>query len=152
MILRTARSLSELHAIAARLAESSRVGDVIVLSGEMGSGKTAFAQGFGRALGVTEPITSPTFNVVHTYDTGRVVLHHADLYRLERTVEVADLALGELDDGILLIEWGEVVAESLGDRIEVVLQVLDDQSRVVSIRAVGRTWEARWPRVEAALS
>ena len=80
----------------------SRPGDIIVLSGEMGAGKTAFAQGFGRALGVVEPITSPTYTLVHSYDVpksgplGRVTLHHADLYRLDRTAEVADLALDEL--------------------------------------------------------
>ena len=107
-----APSLDATHAIAAALAGVSRAGDVIVLAGEMGAGKTAFAQGFGRALGVTEPITSPTFTLVHSYDAPMVTLHHADIYRLEQYAEVADLALGELAefDGIVLIEWGDVVA------------------------------------------
>ena len=73
--------------MATALAQLSRSGDVIVLAGEMGAGKTAFAQGFGLALGITEPITSPTFTLVHTYDSGRIVLHHADLYRLDRLGE-----------------------------------------------------------------
>ena len=94
-----AESLADTHAIAAALAELCRPGDIIVLAGEMGAGKTAFAQGFGAALGVTEPITSPTFTLVHSYDIapelgrGAKALHHADLYRLDRTAEVADLAL-----------------------------------------------------------
>ncbi|CAN5591229.1 hypothetical protein BH23ACT3_BH23ACT3_14180 [soil metagenome] len=84
MMLR-AGSVEVTHAIAAAVAELARASDMIVLAGEMGSGKTAFAQGFGRALGVTEPITSPTFTLVHSYDCGKLALHHADLYRLDRT-------------------------------------------------------------------
>lgn len=153
MITRTLRSLAETHALAARIAEFARVGDVIVLAGEMGAGKTAFAQGFGRALGVTEPVTSPTFNVVHSYDSGRVKLHHADVYRLERTGELEDLSLSELDDGILLVEWGDVVASSLGEHLEIVLsRVDDDDARLVTITPIGPRWNARWSRIEAALA
>jgi len=134
----------------------SRIGDVIVLSGDMGAGKTAFAQGFGRALGVTEPITSPTFTVVHTYDTGRILLHHADLYRLDRTSEIDDLALAELteDEGILLVEWGDVAADRLGSHLLVSLEPIDDDddARRVTIRPVGSSWSTRWPKLEAVLS
>lgn len=154
MITRTLRSLAETHALAARIAEFARIGDVIVLAGEMGAGKTAFAQGFGRALGVTEPVTSPTFNVIHSYDTGRVRLHHADVYRLERTGELDDLSLAELDDGILLVEWGDVVASSLGEHLEIVLSRVDDDddARVVTIKPIGPRWNAQWSRIEAALA
>jgi tRNA threonylcarbamoyladenosine biosynthesis protein TsaE len=153
VITRTLRSLAETHALAARIAEFARVGDVIVLAGEMGAGKTAFAQGFGRALGVTEPVTSPTFNVVHSYDSGRVKLHHADVYRLERTGELEDLSLSELDDGILWVEWGDVVASSLGEHLEIVLsRVDDDDARLVTIKPIGPRWNARWSRIEAALA
>ncbi len=107
-------SIADTHAIAAVIAGHSRPGDIIVLAGEMGAGKTAFAQGFGRAIGVTDRITSPTFTLVHSYPiesgprAGKLTLHHADLYRLERTAEVADLALRELAEfaGIVLVEWG----------------------------------------------
>ena len=111
-----AKSLEATHSAAAALAELSRTGDMILLAGEMGTGKTAFAQGYGRALGVTEPITSPTFTIVHSYDTGSVTLHHADLYRLEQLAEVTELGLGELaeDDGIVLVEWGDVVESAFG--------------------------------------
>ena len=122
MLLR-ADSLASTHAIAATIARLARAGDLIVLAGEMGAGKTAFAQGFGRALGITEAITSPTFTLVHSYPVpaSKVTLHHADLYRLDSTGDVHDLALHELAefDGIVLIEWGDVAAAALGDHLEI---------------------------------
>lgn len=126
MIQLSAPSLEATHQIASALAGLARRGDVIVLGGEMGSGKTAFAQGFGAALGIEEPITSPTYTLVHSYrtaDRGVPQLHHADLYRLERTSEVSDLALNELAeyDGIVLIEWGDVVESMFGDHLLVLL-------------------------------
>lgn len=125
-----APSLAATHEIAAIVADVVRLGDVVVLAGEMGSGKTAFAQGFGRAMGITEPITSPTFTLVHSYDVPgrRCTVHHADLYRLDRTTEIADLALLELaeDHGIVLIEWGDVAEQFLGDHLTVVLERPDD--------------------------
>lgn len=130
--------------VAATVARACRPGDVVVLAGEMGAGKTAFAKGFGAALGVTEPITSPTFTLVQTYDarwpggsqwpgdaawSGRPLqLHHADVYRLDQLSEVADLAFGELAEfgGVLLVEWGDVVAATLGDHLLVQLEAVDD--------------------------
>jgi tRNA threonylcarbamoyladenosine biosynthesis protein TsaE len=125
-----ADSLASTHAIAAALAGLARPGDVIVLAGDMGAGKTAFAQGFGRALGIDEAITSPTFTLVHSYPIpgGKHVLHHADLYRLDTTGDVEDLALHELAEfgGIVLVEWGDVVSGSLDDHLEVRLERDDD--------------------------
>ena len=148
-----AATLADTHAIAAALAGVARTGDLIVLAGEMGSGKTAFAKGFAAALGVTEPVTSPTYTLVHSYDAGRVTLHHADIYRLSTQNEVADLALNELleYDGIVLVEWGDVAARSFGDHLTVRLDPVDDDegARLVTITATGRTWAARWERVEA---
>jgi tRNA threonylcarbamoyladenosine biosynthesis protein TsaE len=152
-----ASSLADTRAIAAALAAESRSGDLLVLSGEMGAGKTAFAQGFGSALGVTEPITSPTFTLVHSYETGgRVTLHHADLYRLSTHHEVADLALSELldHDGIVLVEWGDVVERTLGEHLTVHLEHddVDDAARRITVSATGRSWALRWARVEQALA
>ena len=149
------RSLDDTHAVAAAIAALVKAGDVIVLAGDMGAGKTTFAQGFGRALGVTEPITSPTFTVVHTYDTGRIVMHHADLYRLDRRSEVEDLGLDEMIDGrgVLLVEWGDVVADSFGDHLEVLLERVDDsdEARRITIRSIGRRWDTRWSKLEATV-
>jgi tRNA threonylcarbamoyladenosine biosynthesis protein TsaE len=122
MLMLRVDDLAGTHAVAAAIAELARPGDMIVLAGEMGAGKTAFAQGFGRALGVTDPITSPTFTLVHSHPcTGKLTLHHADLYRLDSSGDVDDLALHELaaDNGIVLVEWGDVAAASLGDHLEV---------------------------------
>lgn len=148
-------SVADTAAIGAALAHLCKVGDVVVLAGEMGAGKTAFAKGFGAALGVTDPITSPTFTLVHSYDAGRITLHHADIYRLSTTNEVADLALAELleYDGIVLLEWGDVVSTSLGDHLQVLLQhdADDEDARDIEITAVGRSWATRWERVEAVV-
>ncbi len=128
MLLRV-DSLAATRVVAARLASLARVGDIIVLAGEMGAGKTAFAQGFGAALGVIDPITSPTFTLVHSYPFGdRRTLHHADLYRLDSMADVEELALHELAEfgGIVLVEWGDVAAAGLGGHLEVRLEH-DDQ-------------------------
>ena len=124
MLLRV-DSLAATHEVAARLASVARIGDIIVLAGEMGAGKTAFAQGFGSALGVEDHITSPTFTLVHSYPFGnRRTLHHADLYRLDSMADVEELALHELAEfgGIVLVEWGDVAAAGLGGHLEVRLQ------------------------------
>jgi tRNA threonylcarbamoyladenosine biosynthesis protein TsaE len=156
MLQLRAESLADTHAIAAAVAETARSGDIIVLAGEMGAGKTAFAQGFGAALGVVEPITSPTFTLVHSYECGRLTLHHADLYRLDRLSEVADLALAELADfdGIVLVEWGDVADGSFGDHLAVRL-VADDpaepDARDIELTAAGAAWASRWSRLATSL-
>ncbi len=173
-----ADSLAATHAIAAAVASLSRPGDIIVLAGEMGSGKTAFAQGFGRSLGITDAITSPTFTLVHSYPCpdGRRTLHHADIYRLDRTVDVDDLALHELAEfgGIVLIEWGDVAAAGLGDHLEVRLSHDDlatgddldapdatddsadefglDTARAIELHATGASWAGRWDRLQSDLA
>jgi tRNA threonylcarbamoyladenosine biosynthesis protein TsaE len=155
MLLRV-DSLASTHAVAAVVATLARPGDVIVLAGDMGAGKTAFAQGFGRTLGVTEPITSPTFTLVHSYKRGKITFHHVDLYRLERLTEVADLALGELAEfaGIVLVEWGDVVAASLGDHLVVRLEPVDgeEQARLIDVSPSGSTWASRWGRLSSGLA
>ena len=149
-------SLTTTCAIAASLAGLARRGDLIVLAGEMGAGKTAFAKGFGEAIGVSEPITSPTYTLIHSYPAGRVTLHHADIYRLSTHHEVADLALSELleSDGIVMIEWGDVVAGTLGDHVMVRLEFddADADARDIEISAAGRAWAARWSEIERRLA
>jgi tRNA threonylcarbamoyladenosine biosynthesis protein TsaE len=148
-------SLHDTHAIAGVIAAAAVVGDVVLLQGEMGAGKTAFVQGFAAALGVDEPVTSPTFNLVHTYDTGRVVVHHADLYRLDRYGEIDDLSLGELlDTGVLLIEWGEVASGEFASRLTVELAPVeaDVDARSVALHPAGRQWASRWSGLIDALA
>ena len=153
MELRT-ESPDETREVAAAIARLSRAGDVVLLTGDMGAGKTVFAQGFGAALGVSGTMTSPTFTLVNTYECERVSLHHADLYRLERTGEVADLALAELAEfgGILLVEWGEAAADVVRDHLEVHLEAVDDSDdRAIDIVPVGATWLQRIDRLTAAV-
>jgi tRNA threonylcarbamoyladenosine biosynthesis protein TsaE len=151
-----APSLAATHAIAAAVAGCCRPGDVVVLAGEMGAGKTAFAQGFGRALGVNEPITSPTFTIVHSYDTGSVTLHHADLYRLDQLSEVLELGLGELAEfhGIVMVEWGDVVESTFGEHLLVRLDFVegDSEARVITLTPVGPSWARRWAALGDATS
>ena len=157
MISLLVQSIADTHGVAAAIAQLSRTSDIIVLAGEMGAGKTAFAQGFGAALGVDEPITSPTFTLVHTYDTGRVTLHHADLYRLDKISEVSDLALHEMvdGDGVMLVEWGDVASELLGDHLEVFLRHNTDHAddeRSIVIHSVGTQWASRLERLKSSLT
>jgi tRNA threonylcarbamoyladenosine biosynthesis protein TsaE len=122
----------------------------------MGSGKTWFAKGFAKELGVEDHVTSPTFTLVHSYHGGRLPLHHADIYRLGRLSEVADLALAELLEeagggGVVLVEWGDVVEAALGnDLLEVRLwadPAEPEDRRHVALRAVGPAWAGRWERL-----
>ncbi|MEI6495122.1 MAG: tRNA (adenosine(37)-N6)-threonylcarbamoyltransferase complex ATPase subunit type 1 TsaE [Actinomycetota bacterium] len=149
-------SVAATHAVAAALAAVARRGDVIVLAGDMGAGKTAFAQGFGAAFGVTDPITSPTFNLVHSHPAGKLMLYHADVYRLSTRHEVDDLALVELaeTDGVLLVEWGDVVQSMFGDHLTVRFDTPDDQPdvREITLTAQGRTWAQRWERISTDVS
>ena len=135
-------SPDDTRAIAAALAPLVRPRDLIVLAGEMGAGKTAFAQGLALGLGVDDPVTSPTFTLVRTYE-GRLPVHHVDVYRLERLVEVHDLGLSELldGDGAVVIEWGDVVTAALAGRLRRGVDVvLSERGRTIAGRASGRSW------------
>ncbi len=142
-------SLTDTQRLAEIVAVHVRPRDMIVLAGEMGTGKTTFTQSFGRALGITDLITSPTFNLLHNYGSGRMSLHHADLYRLERTGELEDLGLDELQDsgGVIAVEWGDIVGDELGDalvlRFEHADETVDTDVRGVTVLARGAQWESR---------
>ncbi|MEI7654127.1 MAG: tRNA (adenosine(37)-N6)-threonylcarbamoyltransferase complex ATPase subunit type 1 TsaE [Actinomycetota bacterium] len=118
------------------LAGMLRGGDVVVLSGPLGAGKTTFVQGVARGLGVEDRVTSPTFTVVRehrctTHPSIRT-LHHVDLYRTNSRGEIIDLALGELveEAGVALIEWGELAGDLFGaDVLSITIRTDDDESR-----------------------
>ncbi len=135
------------QAVAAVLAGLSRAGDLVVLCGDLGAGKTAFTQGFGRALGVTTPITSPTFTLANRYAGAELTVHHLDVYRLSHIDEVRDLGLHELvdDRSVTLIEWGDAISGALpGGYLEVRLTLGDGpEDRVLELRTVGSDWSDR---------
>jgi tRNA threonylcarbamoyladenosine biosynthesis protein TsaE len=144
------------RAIAELLALAAVPGDLIVLAGDMGAGKTCFAQGFARGLSITDRVTSPTFTLVNSYE-GRFPMHHLDVYRLDQLHEVLDLGLGELlDDGsVVLIEWGDAVSPVLpNEYLEVRLAADpdDDNVRAITIVQVGSLWAQRLHDLQQRLS
>lgn len=154
-VLRMAtKSVEDTKDLAAALAAMAEPGDVVLLVGDLGAGKTAFAQGFGRALGVTDQITSPTFVLLRIH-TGRMVLLHADVYRLHSVAEIEELGLPELLDvgGVALIEWGDMAAPALAPNyLEVSLaHGAGTEERVIALRAVGEAWSRRLYRIEIEL-
>ncbi len=148
--------------LAAALAPVCRPGDVLLLSGDLGAGKTTFAQGFGAALGVDEPVTSPTFTLVRQYEvepgpTGVRTLLHADVYRLEHLGEIADLGLGQLveDGGVALVEWGDAAEPVLGAAaLSLLLEVDpdDEHRRAVTVSGAGGGWDERWDALVGAVT
>lgn len=140
------RTPEEMHVLGRRLAESARAGDLLVLSGGLGAGKTTLTQGIGAGLGVRGPITSPTFVIarVHPSLCGGPALVHVDAYRLGDTAELDDLDLdASLAESVTVVEWGEGMAEQLAaDRLEVVIAHADEASetRTVTVTGVGERW------------
>lgn len=142
----------DMHALGRRLAAVLRAGDLVVLSGGLGAGKTTLTQGIGEGLGARGAITSPTFVIarVHPSTTGGPALVHVDAYRLGSLDEVDDLDLdASLDASVTVVEWGEDKVEELSeDRLSVVIErpvggvVVDDgdEPRTVSLVGVGPRW------------
>ena len=140
------RSTDETLELARAVGELLRPGDVISLVGELGAGKTVFARGVARALGVTELVVSPTFTIVREYE-GRVPLVHVDVYRIDAVQELHDLGFEEVvrDDAVTIVEWGDMIDGLLpGDRLDIRLTPgAADDERVVEIEGHGRSWSAR---------
>ena len=131
---RVTRSEEETLAVARALAGTLRAGDVILLSGNLGAGKTAFVRGLAAGLGIDpDAVSSPTFTLVHEYRGGRLTLYHADLYRLDR-VATEDLGLEEMggDDGVLAIEWPDRLAHALPGAREVRIDIIDENTRRIT--------------------
>lgn len=147
------RSAGETGRVGAAIAGCLVPGDVLLLSGQLGAGKTTLVQGLVAALGSTEIVTSPTFTLMRTYDTVPPVAH-VDCWRLSEPLQVVELALEEeLDDGsIAVIEWGDLAREVLGeDAFLVSLSAVDARTRDVTIGASGPRTGARLAEIETAL-
>ncbi|MFA5883538.1 MAG: tRNA (adenosine(37)-N6)-threonylcarbamoyltransferase complex ATPase subunit type 1 TsaE [Acidimicrobiia bacterium] len=151
----TAHSPDETDALARRVADVLEGGDVVLLAGDLGAGKTAFARGLGGGLGVLEPVVSPTFTLAREY-RGRLRMLHVDVYRLDRVQELLDLGLDDLggDDAVTVVEWGDVVShEFVPDRLEVALEFVADEpdARRITVSPRGVAWVARADRLAAAV-
>ena len=158
-------SAEQTAALAGALAPLFRAGDVLLLAGDLGAGKTTFTKGLARALGVTEPVTSPTFTLVRSYRTtpspGTSTdacsvrsLVHADIFRLDHLREIVDLAIGEmLEEGALaVVEWGDLAIPVLG-RDALVMSLLHGSGtdeRSATFRLTGY-WESRRDDLRARL-
>jgi tRNA threonylcarbamoyladenosine biosynthesis protein TsaE len=149
------------RSVAAAMARQCLPGDVLLLAGDLGAGKTTFAQGFAQALGITEPVTSPTFALVRQYpvpgsDVRQLhTLFHADVFRLGHLQEIADLGLGELveDGGVALVEWGDVAEPVLGEgalSVHLAAGEGGDGHRTITVSA-GGAWSGRWEALSSAL-
>jgi tRNA threonylcarbamoyladenosine biosynthesis protein TsaE len=156
--------------LAAAVAGALRAGDLLLLVGGLGTGKTTFTQGLALGLGVTDPVTSPTFTLVRGYRcaAGSIrTLLHADLYRLDRLQDVVDLGIGEMveDESVAVVEWGDVAASLFGpDALTIELSATGDvapadnrasdqwvdEHRTVTL-TLGGTWPARRPDLAARL-
>jgi tRNA threonylcarbamoyladenosine biosynthesis protein TsaE len=129
------RSAADTEALGARLAERLGPGDVVVVSGDLGAGKTTLIRGAARALGVTEPVTSPTFTIGRRYSGGRLPISHLDLYRLEdMDGEDPGLLDDYLGDGVAFVEWPAVGIERLGrPALEVRIEHAGEERRTIEL-------------------
>ena len=140
-------SAEDTHEFGMRLGRLLRAGDLVVLTGDLGAGKTTLTQGIGEGLGVRGPVTSPTFVIarVHPSLVGGPALVHVDAYRLGGALELDDLDLdADVDESVTVVEWGHGVAERLADAyLEVVLVAEPNEERAATLSGVGERWADR---------
>jgi tRNA threonylcarbamoyladenosine biosynthesis protein TsaE len=150
----TTESHAATEALARVVSEHVVGGDVVLLGGDLGAGKTVFARGLAHGLGVTEPVVSPTFTLAREYH-GRLRIVHADVYRLDHVRELADLGFDDADDDtVAIVEWGDVVSGAFGvDRLEVRLDFVParEDARRITIGATGPEWSGRVGALRAAV-
>jgi tRNA threonylcarbamoyladenosine biosynthesis protein TsaE len=143
------------RALGRALADVLEPGDLVVLAGSLGAGKTVLVQGIGAGLGVRARVTSPTFVLARVHGDGRLPLVHVDAYRLGSVEEIDDLDLdADLDRSVTVVEWGHGLAERLSDehllvRLE---RPGDDDGRTAELVATGGSWAGRLGRLEEALT
>ena len=135
-MLTVTNSAAETRALGEKLASRLKAGDVVVLEGELGAGKSELARGIARGLGVTETVTSPSFTILNVYESGRCPLYHFDWYRLESEEELYELGMDEYlgGDGIAVIEWAERCPEAVPENVlRIRLEVTGGESRRITV-------------------
>lgn len=138
----TSRNEQDTMEIAENIESEKFPGMVICLYGELGSGKTVFAKGFAKALGITDTITSPTFSLVKEYLDGEMPLFHMDVYRLDDSNEEFGLDDYLNQDGVCLIEWPEMIESQLPEeRLDIKIKIVGDETRVLVFTPYGEKYE-----------
>ena len=130
----------ETEALGEKLAAVLQAGDVIAYYGDLGAGKTAFTRGLARGLGITEPVTSPTYTIVNEYLSGNMPLFHFDMYRLDSADDLFDIGWEDYlqRGGVCAVEWSENVEDALDDAIRVVIRRISDEEREICIEGGAR--------------
>ena len=146
-------SLAESEKLAEHIADITAPGDIILLDGPLGAGKTTFCQFFGHALSVPDScyITSPTFSLLHEYP-GRLAMYHLDLYRLESEEEIEDLGFLEYiySDGVSLVEWPDRLASlTPEEHLLIKIEPNGDESRLYLLKAFGEQWKERMKTLQS---
>ncbi len=138
----TAYDESDTIKLAENIESEKFPGMVICLNGELGSGKTVFVKAFANSLGITEQVTSPTFNIIKEYPNGELPLYHMDVYRLEGNVD--ELGLDEYfdGDGVTIVEWADMIEDHLPkERLDINIKVTGEDTRVIVLKPYGKVYE-----------
>ncbi len=133
-------SASETRELGVRLAEQLKAGDVILMDGELGAGKSELARGVAKGLGVQETVTSPSFTILNVYESGRVPLYHFDWYRLESAEEIFELGMDEYlgGDGVALVEWPDRCPDAIPeDFLRIRIEATGENTRRITEEAYG---------------
>ena len=135
----TTHSADETQALGQKLASRLAPGDVIAYFGDLGAGKTAFTRGLAQGLGITDPVTSPTYTIVNEYTGGRLPLFHFDMYRLGSSDELFDIGWEDYlqRGGVCAVEWSENVADAMQGAISVRIGRDSDEQRTITIEGGG---------------
>ena len=155
--IHTTHHVTETQALGALLGALLRPGDVICLSGDLGAGKTAFAQGIGRGWGALEPVTSPTFTLIHEHHRpmDSTILYHVDCYRLQGPADAWGIGLEDLwhGEGCVVIEWPENIQAALpAEHLWVAFTFADEQQRQLTFQATGERYQALLAALQARLA
>lgn len=142
----TTYSPEQTERLGQQLAQLLRPGDVIAYQGDLGAGKTAFTRGLARGLGISEPVTSPTYTIVNEYLSGRLPLFHFDMYRLGSWEDLFEIGWEDYlsRGGVCAVEWSETVADGLESPIYVKIETVPQQpdTRIISITGGQADYEA----------
>ncbi len=129
-------SAAETRALGEKLADRLQPGDVVVLAGDLGAGKSELARGIARGLGVKETVPSPSFTILNVYESGRCPLYHFDWYRLESAEELYELGMDEYlgGDGIAVVEWAERCPEAIPENaLRITLETTGEEKRKITV-------------------